>query len=57
MSRMDQWKLLGVVAQKQVERVVGLAPPTPPRSLRGRGKSLDPASIVRHLATIRVFFR
>ena len=33
-------KTLGVVAQKQIERVVGVAPPdTARRSLRGRGKS------------------
>jgi hypothetical protein len=37
-------KTLGVVAQKQIERVVGAAPPdTGRRSIRGRGKSLDPA--------------
>jgi hypothetical protein len=42
-SDLKSSKTLGVVAQKQIERVVGLAPPTPPRSLRGRGKSLDPA--------------
>jgi uncharacterized protein DUF2865 len=37
-------RTLGIVAQKQIERVVGLAPPdTGRRSLRGRGRSLDPA--------------
>lgn len=43
-SELKGSKSLGVVAQKQIERVVGLAPPDAARrSLRGRGKSLDPA--------------
>lgn len=37
-------RILGIVAQKQIERVVGVTPPdTARRSLRGRGRSLDPA--------------
>ena len=43
-SDLKSSKTLGVVAQKQIERVVGVAPPdTARRSLRGRGKSVDPA--------------
>ena len=43
-SELKGSKTLGVVAQKQIERVVGLAPPDAGRrSLRGRGKSIDPA--------------
>jgi hypothetical protein len=46
-------KALGVVAQKQIERVVGLAPPnTGRRSLRGRGRSLDPAPAIEALPEV-----